>query len=136
MYMITNADMTIYNRVPDKGKKCFVYKAHYIPAVSFYTDQKVITGGAEVKSADVYKIRIPEESLEGYLPPDEFARAPDTGWSVENEDLFVTGKHGEIAGIADLAELHRPYGKVSSWSDNRRGGLPHIRIGGNANGRV
>lgn len=134
--MITNADMTIYNRVPDKKNKCFVYKAHYIPAVSFYTDQKVITGGTEVKSADIYKIRIPAESLGGYLPPDEFARDPDAGWSVENEDLFVIGKHGDITGIADLAKLHRPYGKVNSWSDNRRGGQLHIRIGGSANGRV
>lgn len=130
--MITNADMTIFNKVADKENKRFVYRAHYISAVHFYTDQKATVGDAGIKSADLYKIRIPEEQLSCYMTPEEFAR-DQTGWTVDNDDLFVLGEYDkDIIGVGDLAKLHRPYGVVSSWSDNRRGGLPHIRIGGTA----
>ena len=74
--MLTNADITIFNKIPNQSKKCFDYVGHYISDVSFYTDQKVSVGDGGLKSANVYKIRIPEESLEGY------------------EDLFwMDGKH-------------------------------------------
>lgn len=128
--MITNADMTLYNRVANKEKKCFEYTCHYIPAVSFYTDQKTSFGDAKEKRGDIYKIRIPGECLDGFKTPEEFHEASDDGWTVEKDSLFILGRHGEIRGIQDLENLHRPYGIVRSWSDNRRGGLPHIRIGG------
>lgn len=130
--MTTNADITIYNRIPDRAKGCFEWRPHYIPAVSFYTDQKSSFSEAGAKREDIYKIRIPEESLEGYKTPEEFHANPGSGWTVEKEDLFVTGQHGEIIGIQDLEKLHRPYGTVQGWSGNRRGGLPHIRIRGEA----
>lgn len=128
--MITNADMTIYNQVPNKQKKCFEWKSHYIPAVSFHTDQKASFGDAGTKREDIYKIRIPGEHLEDYRTPEEFHKDFGEGWTVEKGNLFVTGHHGEIAGIQDLEKLHRPYGIINSWSDNRRGSTPHIRIGG------
>lgn len=131
--MLTNESLTIYNKVPDREKKCFVYKKHYIPAVHFYTDQKTKLEGTGVKSADIYKIRIPEEHLEGYVPPDIFVSldAPKEYWTVENEDLFIQGDGPEgIERIGDLVKLHKPYGAVKSWSDNRRGQQPHIRFGG------
>ena len=127
--MITNADITIYNQVPNKEKKCYEWRSHYIQAVSFHTDQKVSFGDAGAKRKDIYKIRIPGEHLEDYRTPEEF-RKDFAGWTVEKGALFVTGYHGEIAGIQDLEKLHRPYGIINSWSDNRRGSLPHIRIGG------
>lgn len=130
--MITNADMTIYNQVPNKEKKCHEWRAHYIPAVSFYTDQKASFGDAKEKREDIYKIRIPEECLKEFKTPEEFHKAPDGGWTVDKDSLFILGRHGEITGIQDLEKIHRPYGIVRSWSDNRRGGLPHIRIGGTA----
>lgn len=128
--MITNADMTIYNRVANKEKKCFEYKAHYIPAVNFYTNQTVVLDNSNVKRDDLYKIRIPGECLEGYKTPEEFRKNPGEGWTVENDDLFVIGRYSDITSIKDLEALHRPYGTIRRWSDNRRGGLPHIRIGG------
>lgn len=130
--MITNADLTIFNRVPDRVGKRWVYRGHYIPAVSFYTDQKVNVGDSGVKSADIYKIRIPAENLDGYVSPAEFA-GEYSGWTVDNDDLFVLGEYsGDISGIEDLRKTHRPFGVVTSWSDNRRGGSPHIRMGGGA----
>lgn len=127
--MITNADMTIYNRVVNKENKCYEWRAHYIPAVSFYTDQKASFGDAKEKREDIYKIRIPGEHLEEYRTPEEFHDTYDY-WTVDTDSLFVLGRHGEITGIQDLEKLHRPYGMVKSWSDNRRGCSPHIRIGG------
>lgn len=128
--MLTNADITIFNKIPNQSKKCFEYVGHYISDVSFYTDQKVSVGDGGLKSANVYKIRIQEESLEGYVLPDEFMKTY-SGWTVNTGDLFVLGHYaGNITGVADLADCNRPYGIVNSWSDNRNGGLPHIRIGG------
>lgn len=128
--MTTNADITIYNRIANREKARYEWRSHYIPAVSFYTDQKSSFGDAGTKREDIYKIRIPEESLEGYKTPEEFHEDPGTGWTVEKEDLFVVGQFGEIDGIKDLEKLHRPYGTVKSWSDNRRGCTAHIRITG------
>ena len=45
--MLTNAEITIFNRRSDKDSKKFVYIPHYISDVWFHTDQKtsVMTGG-------------------------------------------------------------------------------------------
>lgn len=127
--MQTNASLTIYNRVPNVEKKCFEYKKHFIPEVHFFTDQKVEVGDVGLKSADVYKIRIPGESLDGYAPSNEPLLAEK--WTIEKDDLFVLGDGpAQIEGKAELTRMHKPYGMVKSWSDNRRGRNPHIRIGG------
>ena len=66
--MLTNAEITIFNRFPDKDSKKFVYLPHHISAVWFHTDQKtsVTTGG--MVSADVYQIRIPYEECSEWIP--------------------------------------------------------------------
>ena len=50
-------------------------------------------------------------------------------WTIDNDDLFGKGLLPKFEKEADF--LKRQYtGKVVSFSDNRRGGLPHFRIGG------
>ncbi len=61
--MLTNADITIFNKIPNQSKKCFDYVGHYISDVSFYTDQKVSVGDGGLKSANVIKSAYRKKAL-------------------------------------------------------------------------
>lgn len=127
--MITNADLTLYHIWinPETRKK--EYHRTVVRNVHWYTDQKTALGDGGLKSADEYKIRIPLESCTGYLPPMEYKGTTEGSWTIENGDLFVCGVVDlEIEKASELSVYHP--GQVLSWSDNRRGSLPHIRIGG------
>lgn len=131
--MITNADMTIYNKKinPSTGKT--EYHRTVICGVHWYTKQKTDVGENGLVSADEYKIRIPLESLTRYVLPEEYKAAEDVTdmWTAENGDLFVKGVcDKDIEKLSDLQGLN--HGQVLSYSDNRFGSLPHIRIGGGA----
>ena len=136
--MITNADLTIYNkRRVDRITGRTVYFPTQITGVHFYTQQKVrITDESGVASADIYKIRIPESAdAQGkrYIDADQYKKLSDEEalgyWTISNDDLFGKGLLGMFEKESDF--LKQQYtGKVLSFSDNRRGGLPHWRIGG------
>lgn len=136
--MITNADLTIFNkRRIDKATGRPAYLRTWIKGVSFYTDQKVrVTEDAGVISKDIYKIRIPKDAdTEGklYVDAEKYKSMTDEEaagyWTIDNDDLFGKGLLPEFEKEADF--LRRQYtGKVVSFSDNQRGGLPHFRIGG------
>ncbi|EOS68058.1 hypothetical protein C818_04225 [Lachnospiraceae bacterium MD308] len=136
--MITNADLTIFNkRRIEKATGRPVYFRTWIKGVSFYTDQKVrVTEDAGVISKDIYKVRIPEDAdTEGkpYVDAEKYKSMTDEEaagcWTIDNDDLFGKGLLPEFEKEADF--LRRQYtGKVVSFSDNQRGGLPHFRIGG------
>lgn len=136
--MITNADLTIFNkRRIDKATGHPVYFRTQIKGVSFYTDQKVrITEEAGVISKDMYKVRIPETAdTEGkqYIDAEAYKTLTDEKaagyWTIDNDDLFGKGLLSDFEKESEF--LKRQYtGKVLSFSDNRRGGLPHWRIGG------
>lgn len=133
--MITNADITIYNHKVDKITRLDTWQRTIIRGVHFYVDNKVSVGDGGLNSADVYKIRIPEEAEcdKTYIPEDEYFTLGDVSgfWTIQEDDIIVRGICDiEIEKPADLKERHVRYCKVTSWSDNRRGGLPHWRIGG------
>lgn len=134
--MITNESLTIYNRKLDPETRQYVYRRTEIPNVHWYTDQKVSLGDNGLISADLYKIRIPAgRQTERFVPADKYAALlygeEKSYWTVENGDLFVKGiVRDEITKESDLKNKHYVYGKVLSFSDNRKGGIPHIRIGG------
>lgn len=136
--MITNADITIFNkRRTDKATGRPVYFGTQIKGVSFYTDQKIrITEEAGIISKDMYKIRIPETAdTEGkqYIDAEKYKTLTDEEaagyWTIDNDDLFGKGLLSDFGKESEF--LKRQYtGKVISFSDNRRGGLSHWRIGG------
>nr|DAU84165.1 MAG TPA: hypothetical protein [Caudoviricetes sp.] len=129
--MITNADLTLYHiwLSPETQKK--EYRRTIIRNIHWYTNQKTTVGDGGLRSADEYKIRIPLESCNDYLPPEAYRKNPDGHWTVDNGDLFVRGElELDIEKASELSGYHP--GQVLSWSDNRRGSLPHIRIGGGA----
>lgn len=136
--MITNADLTIFNkRRTDKATGRPVYARTQIKGVSFYTEQKVgITEEAGVISKDMYKIRIPETAdTDGkrYIDAEKYKALTDKEaagyWTINNDDLFGKGLLPDFEKEADFLEQQYT-GKIISFSDNRRGGLPHWRIGG------
>lgn len=135
--MMTNADITIYNRKANPSTGRMEYCATVVRDVWWHTDQKVQMLAADrgLSSADEYKIRIPFRGRTGYLTPERYA-ALSYGdhveyWTVENGDVFVKGIHIEI--IEKPSDLNRKgfmTGTVASHSENFTGLCPHIRIGG------
>ena len=126
--MLTNADITIYNRKFDKKTGFDLWNRTVIRDVHVYVDHKVSVGDTGLNSAEVYKIRIPDNvgNADLYLPPEEYGY-----WTIQNDDQIVLGEcQIEIERPADLKAVFQKQCKVTSWSDNRFGGLPHWRIGG------
>ena len=134
--MITNADITLYNHYYDKNTRLDKWKKTVIRGVHFYVDHKVSVGDNGLNSADVYKIRIPVDAdMQGeYLSEDDWiARGENVMgiWTLQSDDIVVLGECDmNIDRPTQLKEAGRRYCKVTSWSDNRFGGLPHWRIGG------
>lgn len=133
--MITNADITIYNQKINPSTKLTEYIRTQIRNVHWYTDQKTSVDQAGVHSADVYKIRIPAESVEDiqFIDCSEWRRLEDRigYWTIQNGDLIVRGLvDDDIKQASDLLKKYPYVARVNSFSDNRRGGNPHFRIGG------
>lgn len=136
--MNVNADLTLFNyRGVNKTTARPVYIRTVIRGVNFYTDQKTrVADSGGLVSADMYKIRIPEDAdAEGkkYVDAVEYKKLSDEEamncWTIDNGDLFGRGVLPEFE--KEAAFLKQQYtGKVMSFSDNRRGGIPHWRIGG------
>ena len=133
--MLTNATITIYNRIPGKKNTIDAWHRTVIRDVHVYVDHKASVGDSGLNSAEVYKIRIPTdvENADQYLPPEEFVKKDNPGnyWTIQIDDHIVLEEcTKEIEKPADLKDVRLRHCKVLSWSDNRFGGLPHWRIGG------
>ena len=132
--MITNADVTIYNRVSGNADNYDVWHKTVLHGVHVHIDHKVMLSDTALNSADVYKIRIPADIAEAdrYRPPEEYGASSVSGyWTIQNGDLIVIGEcQKEIEKPADLKGILDKHCKLMSWSDNRFGTLPHWRIEG------
>ena len=129
--MITNADLTIYNkRGVNKKTARTIYLKTQIRGVNFYVFDQGL------KSADLYQIRIPlsaDTQGKQYIDADLYKKLSDEEavhyWTINNGDLFGKGLLEDFEKESEF--LKQQYtGKVLSFSDNRRGSLPHWRIGG------
>lgn len=133
--MITNADVTVYNRISGDSTHYDTWNRTILHGVHVYVDHKTAVTDNGLKSAEVYKIRIPTDIPEAgqYLAPEEYAvvENPDEHWTIQNDDQIVLGEcQTEIERPADLKAVFQKHCKVTSWSDNRFGTTPHWRIGG------
>ena len=133
--VITNADVTVYNRISGDASNYDTWHRTVIENVHVYVDHKASVGDSGLNSAEVYKIRIPTdvENADQYLPPEEYAELKDPGehWTIQTDDQVVLGEYDqEIERPADLKNVRLRHCKVLSWSDNRFGGLPHWKIEG------
>lgn len=64
--MITNAEITIFNRFSDEESKKFIYIPHYVAPVWFYRNQKISVVDGGMISAEAFQIRIPRRVCEGW----------------------------------------------------------------------
>lgn len=133
--MLTNATITIYNRFSGNKNTYDTWKRTVLRDVHVYVNHKASVGDSGLNSAEVYKIRIPEETenAEQYLKPEEYQKSsnPAGYWTIQVDDQIVLGECDlEIEKPADLRTVYQRHCKVLSWSDNRFGGLPHWRIEG------
>lgn len=135
--MITNADITIYNKKIIKGQDKAEYNPVHIRGVHWYTDIKTEITEKGLVTANVFKIRIPVDADTGgkkYVDPETYAKLADVSesWTIENGDIFVRGiVSDDIVKASDILQKYKDIsGKVLSWSNNIFGSLPHWRIGG------
>lgn len=135
--MMTNADLTIYNkRGVNKKTARTVYLKTHIRGVSFYKKQVTNVSDQGLKSADLYQIRIPlsaDTQGKQYIDADKYrelsAEEAEKYWTINNGDLFGKGLLDDFEKESEF--LKQQYtGKILSFSDNRRGNLQHWKIGG------
>lgn len=110
--MITNTDVTVYNRAYDSESKTDKWTRAYVPdAWWFKSEQSSITAEGR-KNQDVITIRIPDISV-----------------SVKKDDYIVKGMC-DIAPqtVKDLDGLEKV--RITSANYNTFGGNPHIKVVG------
>lgn len=136
--MITNADITIYNKYYDRTIRTDRYKKTIIRGVNWYGGQKVTVGDNGLLSADSYTVRIPVSSApsdKDFILPEEFAKLDDGAlndfWTLQNDDLIFRGIGEEIIQPKDVTEKSECF-VVTGWSDNRRGSpiMQHWKVEG------
>lgn len=132
--MITNADITIYNKKYDPETRQDTWHRTVLKGVHFYCEHKVSLLATGLVNADLYKIRIPADVSAGktYVPWTEFQAAEDVSrlWTIQKGDYLVRGERPEAERLQELQKSGIDICKITAWSDNRRGGLPHWRIEG------
>lgn len=123
--------MTIYNKVFDSVTKTNKYNRTQVTEINWHNDLGTVMASGTVTQKDMFKIRT--DNYEKFLPAAEYLSLADkTGfWTVQRDDVIAKGLlTTEITGIATLQALKADCFRVTSYSDNRRGGIPNIRIGG------
>ena len=132
--MITNADVTVYNRISGDSTHYDTWIRTVLHGVHVHVDHKTAVTDNGLKSAEVYKIRIPADIPEAgqYLPPDQFARCGGYGyWTIPHDAPRGLGEcQSATDRPAARTAVVQQHCQVTSWSDNRFGTTPHWRIGG------
>lgn len=110
--MLTNTDITIYNREYDPETRLDSWKRVYVPEAWWYKNEKASITTNGLKSADVYTIRI-----------------PDTSITLKKDDYIVKGNcNVAMETVKDLDGLDKT--RVTSVNYNTFGGNPHIKAVG------
>ena len=110
--MLTNTDVTIYNREYDQKTGLDTWTRVYVPEAWWYKNEKASITTDGLKSADVYTVRI-----------------PDTSIALKKDDYIVRGNcHVEMETVKDLEGLEKT--RVTSVNYNTFGGNQHIKAVG------
>ena len=133
--MMTNSDVTIYNKKYNEQTRLDEWFGTVLRNVHVFVDHKVAVTEKGLKSADLYKIRVPEEveTPKIYIPSSEYMGKGGEGtyWTISKGDIIVMGDLSTtIEKPSDLSILGVDFCTVSSFSDNRHGMIPHWRIFG------
>lgn len=132
--MLTNADITIYNRKYCPENRSAVWHRTVLKGVHFYCGQKMQLLANGLVNADAYKIRIPTSvgTDKQYIPQAQYQEVKDVSglWTIQKGDFLIKGIGPEVKNPEELQKTGLETCKITGWSDNRRGGLPHWRIEG------
>ena len=110
--MLTNTDITIYNREYDPETRLDSWRRVYVPEARWYKNEKASITSDGLKSADVYTIRI-----------------PDTSIVLKKDDYVVRGSCCvDMRTVKDLEGLEKA--RITSVNYNTFGGNPHIKAMG------
>lgn len=110
--MLTNTDITIYNREYDSETRLDSWRRVYVPEAWWYKNEKASITTDGLKSADVYTIRI-----------------PDTSIVLKKDDYVVRGNCCvDMRTVKDLEGLEKA--RITSVNYNTFGGNPHIKAVG------
>lgn len=131
--MITNTNMSVYNKYTDKDKNV-VFKKHLIDKV-FWDDNKEINLNLGYESNNKVTVFIPknQNDFKGYIEPKKYEGLKNT-WTLANGDFIVKGNTEENE-ILSLKELEKKYDNVFIISsvDNKDFGsknMHHFEIKG------
>lgn len=110
--MLTNTEITIYNREYDQKTGHDTWTRVYVPEAWWYKNEKASITTDGLKSADVYTIRI-----------------PDTSIVLKKDDYVVRGNCCvDMRTVKDLEGLEKT--RITSVNYNTFGGNPHIKVMG------
>ena len=105
--MLTNTDITIYNRKYDPETRLDTWIRVYVPEAWWYKNEKSSITTEGLKQADVYTIRI-----------------PDTSVVLKKDDYIVKGNCAvAMQTVKDLDGLGMT--RATSVNSNTFGGNPH-----------
>ena len=138
--MLTNADITIFNKWYNRETRLDEWKRTQIRGVNWYGGQKVTVTDNGLQSADAYTVRIPAASApqgKKFVLPEDFKAAAGNAlaglWTLQSGDLVVRELIADdIAKAADVTGKYSQCFTVTGWRDNRRGSpaVQHWRIDG------
>lgn len=110
--MLTNTDITIYNRKYDPESRLDTWKRTYVPAAWWFKQEQSSITTEGLRIADVYTIRI-----------------PDTSIALKKDDYIVKGNCDVVMEtVKDLDGLEKT--KITSVNYNTFGSNPHIKAVG------
>lgn len=140
--MITNSDITIFNKRYVREERTDKFIPTRIKGVSFVSKMGVATGNQELSSTNSHIIRIPYDAdTEGkqYVDPKTYASLSDEDvsgyWTLQFGAIIIPGLiDGDIpATETELRKNHSDVVFVKEFSDNRTrcsNKMKHWRVGG------
>ncbi len=130
--MMTNADITVYNRQFDKAQDKYIYLRTYLKGVNWQESKGIRIAESGVVSDDRTRIFIPlDVDAEGkqYKKPKTYRRMDDKSlfYTLDNEDIVVkgiidfdlTGNPGE--NVSSLQAKYDDVMVITKVIDNRYG---------------
>ena len=135
--MLTNADITIYNLIPQKGIETEYYIGTQIKDVFFEKTRGIAESENGIKKEDNINVYIPISSLNEihkiYESPKMFLNSKNTDdyYTFKPNDIIVKGLiYNENVTLKKLKEKYDDVYTIQSVSDNRYGSeeLQHFYI--------
>ena len=135
--MLTNADITIYNLIPQKGIEAEYYIGTQIKDVFFEKTRGIAESENGIKKEDKINVYIPTDSLskldKSYILPKKFLNSneKDKYYTFKLKDIVIKGLvDDKDVTLKKLKEKYDDVYTIQSVSDNRYGSeeLQHFYI--------